>query len=67
MYCFPQGIYTHFLQTPDKKPYALGKVKGGEEMIQRRLTSTRTYMKSDWILWDPLAMDLNSTPSRSIS
>lgn len=24
-------------------------------------------MKSDWILWDPLAMDLNSTPSKSIS
>lgn len=24
-------------------------------------------MKSDWILWDPLAIDLNSTPSRSIS
>jgi len=26
-----------------------------------------THMKSDWILWDPLAMDLNSTPSKSIS
>lgn len=24
-------------------------------------------MKSDWILWDPLAIDLNSTPSRSMS
>ena len=26
-----------------------------------------THMKSDWTLWDPLAMDLNSTPSRSMS
>lgn len=26
-----------------------------------------THMKSDWTLWDPLAIDLNSTPSRSMS
>lgn len=36
-------------------------------MVQRRLQFRSTYMKSDWILWDPLAIDLNSTPSRSIS